>query len=199
MKDVLRMAWILGVVTVLAAAVLGAVNHVAKPRIEEQRRLALEQALLTALPKADPRAIVPVYEGDEIVYYKGYAQPDTTGLVGYAFVARGAGYSSEIETLVGVDTTGQIIGLKILREVETPGLGTKIEEVRYGEKDPWFQRQFIGKRARQLAVDKDGGEIVSVTGATISSRAVTNSIRKGLEELEKRLGGFSKTAQQVSD
>jgi|YelNatPaOPRAMG01_1025707.scaffolds.fasta_scaffold00001_35 electron transport complex protein RnfG len=199
MKDVLRMAWILGVVTVLAAAVLGAVNHVAKPRIEEQRRLALEQALLSALPKADPRAIVPVYEGDEIVYYKGYAQPDTTGLVGYAFVARGAGYSSEIETLVGVDTTGQIIGLKILREVETPGLGTKIEEVRYGEKDPWFQRQFIGKRARQLAVDKDGGEIVSVTGATISSRAVTNSIRKGLEELEKRLGGFSKTAQQVSD
>ncbi|MDZ7373181.1 MAG: RnfABCDGE type electron transport complex subunit G [candidate division KSB1 bacterium] len=190
MKDVLRMAWILGLVTVLAAGVLGAVNHVTKPRIEEQRRLALEQALLTALPKAHPRAIVPVRQGEEIVYYIGYANPDTTDLVGYAFVARGTGYSSEIETLVGVDSTGRIIGLKILRELETPGLGTKIEEIRYGESDPWFQRQFVGKGARQLAVDKDGGEIVSVTGATISSRAVTNSIRKGLEELEKRLGGF---------
>ncbi len=194
MKDVLRLAGILGIVTIVAAGVLGAVNHVTKPRILEQRRLELEKALTTALPTADPRAIVPVYEGDEVVYYVGYANPDTTDLVGYAFVAKGTGYSSVIETMVGVDTTGRIIGIKILYELETPGLGSKIEEIRYGEKDPWFQRQFVGKLAEQLYVDKDGGEIVSVTGATISSRAVTNSIRKGIQELEKRIGGFKQAA-----
>lgn len=198
MKDVLRMAGILGVVTVVAAGVLGAVNHVTKPRIEEQRRLELERALTTALPKADPRAIVPVYEGDEIAYYIGYANPDSTGLVGYAVLARGTGYSSEIETLVGVDTTGRIIGMKILHQVETPGLGTKIEEIRYGEKDPWFQRQFVGKRANELAVDKDGGQIVSVTGATISSRAVTNSVRKAIEELERKIGGFKSVSEPAA-
>ena len=196
MKDVVRLAGILGIVTVIAAGVLGAVNHVTKPRIEEQRRLELERALLAALPKADPRAIVPVYEGDEVAYYVGYANPDTTELVGYAIVARGTGYSSEIQTMVGVDTTGQIIGIKILYQLETPGLGSKIEEIRYGEKDPWFQRQFIGKRASQLMVDKDGGEIVSVTGATISSRAVTNSVRKAIQELEKKIGGFKRPATE---
>ncbi|NOZ57571.1 MAG: RnfABCDGE type electron transport complex subunit G [Calditrichaeota bacterium] len=197
MKDVVRMGGILGIVTIIAAGVLGAVANVTKPRIEEQHRLALERALLAALPTADPRAIVPVKdENGNILYYKGYADPDTTKLVGYAFLAIGKGYSSDIQTMVGVDTTGKIIGIKILSELETPGLGAKIEEIRHGEKRPWFQAQFIGKTKKDLLVDKDGGPIVSVTGATISSRAVTNSIRKGLERLEKLIGGFKQPAQQ---
>ena len=78
--------------------------------------------------------------------------------------------------MVGVDTTGAIVGVQVLSQQETPGLGARIEEVKYGEKDPWFQRQFVGKSAASVAVDKDGGEIQSVTGATISSRALSKSV-----------------------
>ena len=49
----------------------------------------------------------------------------------------------------------------------------------------------------QLTVDKDGGTIESITGATISSRAVTNSIYKALEDLEKKIGGFQNKVKPV--
>jgi electron transport complex protein RnfG len=164
---------------------LAAVYSVTKPRILEQKRLALEGALKTTLPDADVNAIIPVKSDEEVVYYKGFSKPDTTGLVGYSFVAHNPGYSSVIETMVGVDTSGAIIGMKILSQVETPGLGTKIEEIKYGENDPWFQRQFIGRSAADCAVDKDGGEIQSITGATISSRAVANAIMEGFRRLNQ--------------
>lgn len=191
MREILKLGGILMLITAIAGGALSMVNSITKPRIELQKQLALERALLQALPAADKNAIIAIEENGD-VYYKGYASADTTGLVGYAFVAQGQGYSSIIETMVGVDTTGAISGTSILHQVETPGLGTKIEEVRYGEDKPWFQIQFLNRTADNLKVDKDGGEIVSITGATISSRAVTNSISDGLEKLEQQLGGFNR-------
>ncbi|OQX94990.1 hypothetical protein B6I21_07740, partial [candidate division KSB1 bacterium 4572_119] len=57
----------------------------------------------------------------------------------------------------------------------------------------------LNKVADGLAVDKDGGEIKSITGATISSRAVANSIKEGLEDLEEKLGGFSQNKVQETN
>lgn len=190
MKEILKLGGILLLVTAIAGAALSMVNAITKPRIEEQRRLVTERALTSALPSADKNAIVPIKQDDEINYYIGYEDTSKTEVVGYAFVAKGAGYSSIIETMVGVDTTGAILGLTVMHQVETPGLGTKIEEIRYGESTPHFQDQFLGRKGDGLAVDKDGGEIKSITGATISSRAVTNSIKKGLENLGQQIGGF---------
>lgn len=189
MKDIFKLGGILLLVTAIAGAALSMVNAITKPRIELQKKLVLERALTQALPNADKNAII-LFEKDSQSFYKGFSSPDTTELVGYAFVAKGKGYSSEIETMVGVDTTGKIKGLTVLHQVETPGLGTKIEEIKYGEDSPWFLRNFISKKWNGLAVDKDGGEIQSITGATISSRAVTNSIREGLQNLEKQIGTF---------
>ncbi len=190
MKEILKLGGILLLVTAIAGAALSMVNAITKPRIEEQRRLVTERALTSALPSADKNAIVPIKQDDEINYYIGYEDTLKTDVVGYAFVAKGAGYSSIIETMVGVDTTGAILGLTVMHQVETPGLGTKIEEIRYGESTPYFLDQFIDKTSEGLAVDKDGGEITSITGATISSRTVTNSIKKGLENLGQQIGGF---------
>ncbi len=190
MKEIIKLGAILMLITSIAGGALSMVNSITKPKIELQKRLALERALLKALPTADRNAIVPVQQNGQ-KYFKGYKSPDTTGLVGFAFVATGKGYSSDIETMVGVDTSGTITGTSVLHQVETPGLGTKIEEVKYGEEKPWFQRQFLNKTWEGLTLDKDGGDIGSITGATISSRAVTNSIREGLKNLETELGGFN--------
>lgn len=195
MRDILKLGGILLLVTAIAGGALSMVNSITRPKIELQRRLALERALTKALPTANKNAIVPIKEENQ-TYYKGFATPDTTGLVGYAFVAKGKGYSSTIETMVGVDTLGSITGLAILHQVETPGLGTKIEEIKYGEDKPWFQVQFVGRKWKYLAVDKDKGEITSITGATISSRAVANSIKEGLKSLENRLGGFEEARSE---
>ncbi len=199
MKEILKLGGILLLVTAIAGAALSMVNAITKPKIEEQKRKITRQALVAALPTADPSVIEPVKENDNIVYYIGYRSPDKTEIAGYAFVAKKSGYSSVIETMVGVDTTGKIIGLKVMEQKETPGLGTKIEEIRYGEDSPWFQVQFLNRYADELAVKQDNGPIESITGATISSRAVTNSIKEGIEILSEKLGGFKKKIELTSE
>ena len=93
--------------------------------------------------------------------------------------------------MVGVDTSGAITGVIVLFQQETPGLGARIEEIRHGETTPWFTRQFIGKLASDtFAVAKDGGDIDSIKGATISSRTVAESIGQGLHTLQIKVGGF---------
>ncbi len=192
MKDIVKLGVILLLVTALAGAALSVVNSITKPRIEQQKRLVTAQALSAALPEAAHGFIELDTTCKAIQYYRGYRDSSKQQLVGYAYLAVENGYSSQIETMVGVDTMGKIVGIKILRQLETPGLGTKIEEIRYGETMPYFQLQFLDKLADQLAVDKDGGQIVSITGATISSRAVTNSIRNGFLKLQQEIGALQK-------
>jgi len=194
MGNIIKLSVFLTVVTVIAAVTLAGVNSVTKPLIEEQKRLAVQNALLEVLPDASQGVYVDVGEQIEGFskgeLYKGYANKDTTGFSGLAFKAYGKGYSSTIETMVGIDLQGNIKGIKVLFQQETPGLGTKVEEVRYGESECWFQEQFERKSAADVAVDKDDGEITSITGATISSRAITQSINEGFEKLKPVLGNL---------
>lgn len=187
MKEIVKLGSILMLTTVVAAVGLSAVYSVTKPRIEAQKQFAIENALTVALPTADKNAIEPVYRDGDINYYKAYKTEEKKSAIGYAYIARGPGYSSVVETMVGVDTTGRIMGLEVLDQKETPGLGTKIEQVRYGESDPWFTRQFIDKKAANVDLKKDGGTIDAITGATISSRAVTHSIADGYKTLQNQL------------
>ena len=186
MGNVIKLSLFLTIVTAIAALALAGVNSVTKPLIEEQRRLATQNALLKVLPDAAEGVYVDISneaeEFEEGQLYKGYAGKDTTGLTGLAFKAFGKAYSSTIETMVGIDLQGTMKGIKVLFQQETPGLGTKIEEVKYGESVSWFQEQFKDKSAEKVAVDKDDGEIVSITGATISSRAIAKSINEGFKK-----------------
>ncbi len=83
------------------------------------------------------------------------------------------GYSSIIELLVGVDNDGEIIGIKVLSQSETPGLGANIVKEEY-------LKQYIGKKQAEIKLNKDGGEIDAITGATITSRAVANNVHDSI-------------------
>ena len=123
-------------------------------------------------------------EESEFPYWIGYTDSGKSRPGGYAFIARGEGFASTIETLVGVDVNGTIIGVKVLSHEETEGWGDKIDEIREGESDPWFPRQFIGKSASDtIALTDDGGDIDAITEATVTSRAITESIDTGLKTL----------------
>ena len=77
-------------------------------------------------------------------------------------------------TLIGgVNADGTIAGAKVTAHGETPGLGAKAQA------DPEWIKQFAGKAADgSLAVAKDGGDVVAITGATITSRAVTRGVNR---------------------
>jgi electron transport complex protein RnfG len=176
MKEIARFSSTLTLVALISAGSLALVNKITKPKSIAEQENKLEKALYSVLPDCSEGTIIPIEENDQILYYEGYQDKKHTLLIGYAFLAEGKGYSNTIRTLVGMDTSYTIYAIKILSQQETPGLGSLCEEVRSGESKPWWQDQFTGKTANGIAVDKDKGEIESITGATITSRAVTNSI-----------------------
>ncbi len=187
MKDILRFSATLTIVALIASGSLAWINKITRPRILLQQETELNNGLFTVLPNTDKGKIELVFDGDVILYYKGYADKNKTEFVGYAFLTLGTGYSSTIRTLVGIDPKGTILGIKILSQQETPGLGTRCEEIRNGETTPWWQDQFIGKPSLGIAVDKDNGDIESITGATITSRAITNSIAEQAKTVLDRI------------
>jgi Na+-translocating ferredoxin:NAD+ oxidoreductase RnfG subunit len=103
--------------------------------------------------------------------------------IGYIMETFGKGYSSYIDILFSVDPGFVVNRIDILHHGETPGLGDEIL------KDS-FKEQFKGKDLEHLVVKKEETTeyIQAITGATISSRAVTeDGVRKGLETLEEVL------------
>jgi len=187
-RDILKLGAILTIYAVTAGGALALVNIQTSPLIEANRTAAQDEARGRVLP-----GMAGGYElqdaESELPYWIGYRDAAKSEVGGYIFIAYGPGYSSTVETMIGVGTDGKIVGAVVLFQQETPGLGAKVEEVRHGEDEPWFTRQYIGmSRSDNIAVTKDGGTIDSITGATISSRAVTNSIRRGLELLQEKTG-----------
>lgn len=195
MTNIFRLSAILMIVTIVAGFVLAKIYMVTKPQIELQKMAKTEEALRIVMP--DAKLIVAVerkvpvkdnrgnvlYEKSVVEYYRAYASEDTTQLIGIAFKALGNGYSSIIETMVGVEPFGKIGKIKIISQKETPGLGANCVNGGPFDGKKWTTEQFVGKTLSDLKVDKDGGPIVSITGSTITSRAVTNSIREKLKIL----------------
>jgi electron transport complex protein RnfG len=101
-----------------------------------------------------------------IAYKKGSKE-----LLGYTFTAGKTGYSSKVLTMAGLDPQFNIINIKVIDQAETPGLGANCTA-------PSFSDQFKGKTQEDMLVDKDGGPIKSLCGATITTRAKANSLLK---------------------
>ncbi|HHY45668.1 MAG TPA: FMN-binding protein, partial [Firmicutes bacterium] len=80
------------------------------------------------------------------------------------------GYGGPIDAIVGISTDGKVTGVTIIGQQETPGLGSNVSGKR-------FREGFLGKDvSRPIKLKKDGGDIDAITGATISSRAVTRGV-----------------------
>lgn len=109
---------------------------------------------------------------------------DKGGLMGYIVETRGKGYSSIIAIYAAVDPNLTVQKINVLSHGETPGLGDEIET-------DWFKGQFEGKDLGHLVVIKGETEdkIQAITGATISTRAVTNGIKDAIKLLEEKYDG----------
>ena len=91
---------------------------------------------------------------------------------GYVVEVTPSGFGGTIDMVVGVGTDGTVTGVSIISMSETSGLGANASKES-------FRSQFVGKSG-VLAVSKDGGEIDALTGATITSRAVTSGVNTAL-------------------
>ena len=208
MGSYVRLVITLTAITAAASFGLSAVYNATHDITEEYKRLETENARIEVLPSEGGEYFVEtttdsMLDGRQFAYHTAFAPGDVVR--GYTFTAYGKGYSSTIETIVGVVPDGSISGIKIVDQKETPGLGAKIQEVASrntlwavitgrGVDEtgamPWFQEQYKYLRTDDLRVVKSPGEdgILAITGATISSDAVTGSVKSGIAMLLSIVG-----------
>ncbi|MCU7555140.1 electron transport complex subunit RsxG [Alteromonas sp. ASW11-19] len=90
------------------------------------------------------------------------------------------GYSGNIELVVGVSATMEVLGVRVVEHKETPGLGDKIELAVSDWILSFTGKQFSADSVERWQVKSDGGEFDAFTGATITPRAVVNAVKRTL-------------------
>lgn len=168
-----NMVIVLTVITVVAAACLGAMNNATAEPIAASKKAKQEAAIKAVLP------VFATLDAEEVVNeQKIFRAYDASGnIVGIAIETAELGFGGDITTMVGFDANGTIVNYSLLQHAETPGLGSKLVD--------WFlvKSDIRGANSADmpLRVSKDGGKYDAITAATISSRAFLNSINKAYE------------------
>ena len=169
---VLRLTLTLFLITTIVAGLLGLVNYVTADTIAEQIAQKAENAMRQVL-EAD--SYEPLDVPEESAVTAAYRAGDK----GYVVRVAPNGFGGAIDMMVGVDVSGAVTGVAIVSQSETASLGANCTR-----ED--FRAQFTGKTGT-LSVSKDGGEIEALTGATVTSRAVTEGVNTALEFVQEVL------------
>ncbi len=172
-KYVLRLTLTLLIITSVVAALLSLVNGVTAPIIANLQAEKTQKAIQAVLEGG----------GEEIAFTDdtGMVQTVYQGENGYAVQVAPTGFNGAITMMVGIDNEGKVHKITVISQTETAGLGAiAAADNAAGNK---FRDEFVGLTG-QLAVDKDGGEVEAITGATITSRAVTNGVNAALKCVE---------------
>ncbi len=177
MGKLVKYGLILGIICLVASLVLAVTYKITKPEIQARIEQEEKEAMRAILPEADSFNEKSI---DEIEYFEGYKGEE---LVGYCVKLVTDGYAGYIHMIVGIDGIGIIKGVRVISHQETPGLGSRIVEIRHGDKEPWFLRQFKGEDARTISIEK----IDAITGATISSESIVEAINKSINEFLSKI------------
>ena len=208
MKSLVKDCVKLVVITLIAGLALGAVYGITKDPIAKQEEKKQQEAYKAVFPDAADfedvegftteaaSEVIAAYEnpidgheGDEIG--SAVTALDASGnAMGYIFnVTTGKGYGGDIQLTVGIKIDGTVCGYSVLSISETAGLGMKAKD------DPSWGKQFAGKKVESFSVVKDGSgsgddaKIDAISGATITSKAVTGAMNSCLAYFQSLEGG----------
>ncbi|NLG52409.1 MAG: RnfABCDGE type electron transport complex subunit G [Clostridiales bacterium] len=193
-KDVIKVAFILLAICAACALALSLVNEITRARIEDQRKIAFEQAMNYVLPaEAYDHVDISAIELDKSVS-EVYEAKDSDGTpLGYCVKSAPLGFAGEVQIVVGIDNDDKITRVDIVSMSETPGLGTKA-------KDEKFLSQYAGKAGIITVVKGEASaeenEISAITGATVTSKAVTSGVQAALDAVALIKGGASNAQSQ---
>jgi len=190
-KEILKPTAILFAICVIVSAALAGTNLLTEDKIAEQAALKAEESRKLVIPMAasfeelEEREYPANWEGGTV--YKAWYVKDedqSKWVIGYVFETSAKGYGGDVKVMTGItginSSEGEVSGVVILSHGETPGLGANAEKEE-------FRSQY------QQAAPENGikivkyqtpaeGEIEAMTGATITSTAVTNAVNQAIEQ-----------------
>lgn len=155
----------LTLIAVICAGLLAWVKAVTDEPIRLAEEKKQTEALARVLPAFDK---IETENDDDGIVYKAYKDQKW---VGTAVQCAAMGFNGEVLVMTGFDKQNKLIDYVVLKQAETPGLGTKMVD--------WFKESLIGRIMQlnaPLAVKQDGGDVQAITAATISSRAFLETI-----------------------
>jgi len=189
-SPVLRAGLTLAAFALLASTLLASVHSCTAARIAEQVQrealIKLEQVVPPTLYSNDLLASGIALPADTLGYRKphtAYVARNSRGeAVAVALPVRATdGYNGNIDLLVGIDIHGMILGVRVVRHKETPGLGDAIELRRTSWLLGFNGRSLDNTPRQRWAVKRDGGRFDQFTGATITPRAVVGAVARSLQ------------------
>lgn len=199
MKEMMKNTGILLAITIVAGLLLGLVYQITKEPIANQEAKAKQEACQEVFEDAASFEEVEFAAVDETSWSEaGYGQEsiddvmaakDAAGeLLGYVLtITMKEGYGGDIQFTIGVRMDGTLNGMSLLAISETAGLGMRAEEV--------LKPQFANKQVEKFEYTKSGAtsdnQIDAISGATITTNAVTNGVNAGLYYFQTELKGGS--------
>jgi electron transport complex protein RnfG len=187
-KKILRLGLILFTIAAVTGIILGVVYEITLEPIRKTQERLRSEALSGALPEA--RSFSPLElasDADPTIADVQQAFDEDGGRpVGYCLTVKPKGYGGPLEIVVGITETGKLRALRILSHAETPGLGAKAPL-------PAFTGQYENRGVERLILVKTspGGddEVQAISGATITSAAVTDGVNAALDYWKNNLKG----------
>ncbi|MCI8477175.1 MAG: RnfABCDGE type electron transport complex subunit G [Oscillospiraceae bacterium] len=167
---IVQLAVILFAISAVCALLLGLVNLITADAIQKAKDEKTQKAMAEVLT-ADSYEQVEYTGGDALVQAVYQA-----GDAGYVVQVTPSGFGGVINMMVGVGTDGNVTGVSIISMSETSGLGTNA-------KKETFRDQYTGQPG-PFSVTKDGGQINAITGATITSRAVSTGVNAAVDAVK---------------
>lgn len=198
-NKIAKNAMILTVITLVSGLLLGLVFEITKEPIAQAQENAKQEAYKEVFAEADEFEAYSDFDAkaaEKAVAEAGYADDTIDEVVvanaggeaaGYVItVTSHEGYGGDIQFTMGVKNDGTMNGISILSISETAGLGMKAAE-------PEFQAQFKDKQVEKFEYTKTGAssdeQIDALSGATITTNAMTNGVNAGLAYFQNVLGG----------
>ncbi len=181
-KDIIKITVNLVVIYIIGGVILAGVYAKTAPIMYRKNIEEKDAALKQMMPQADKIDKLGLWEPHHkhAEYYVAKKGGET---IGYIVETFGKGYSSYIDILVALDKNLTVEAINVLHHGETPGLGDEIEK-------PYFKDRFKGKTMEHLVVKKEEtkDDVQAISGATISSRAVTeDGVKNGVKMLKEKL------------
>ncbi len=197
MREMIKMVVVLTILSFFSGGVLAYLRSSTQERIDNQvLEFVKGPAVRTILKGADNNPIADRFtlqDGDtERTFFVGSFNGDPRGI---AYETSGKGFGGDVGVMVGINVEdNKLLGVGVTTHSETPGMGAKAKT------DPSFVSQFKGLPVENsYKVTADGGSINAMSGATITSRAVSaatttaSKIYQNLKpQIEEKLKGFKK-------
>jgi electron transport complex protein RnfG len=173
MREMIKMVIVLTILSCFSGGVLAYLRNSTQERIDNQVLEFVKGPAIRAIFEGatnDPiKDRFSIKDGEtEITFFVGVFDGEPRGV---AFETSGKGYGGDVGLMVGIDVKDEVLmGVGVTTHAETPGMGAKAKS------DPGFAAQFKGLSLEQpYKVTSDGGTINAISGATITSRAVSSA------------------------